>query len=345
MAINKIFKTFDTTDIVSSLTTEITNGLWSGDTGSLSAAYTSSAQSNISGEYYLDVYNKSVTDTSAEVQFSVAYGHISGAGSPSLANLNTSTLPTQANYSQYKNILLPTTATQFQFGPSGNAVGSDDIYIINIQRSRLRQTLDPGNWQVSLSGSKGVYTFIDDSGLSTATVGNTLLGTVYNVRSGSIAAGVVGSGYYGLVFPDAGVIIMQPSSSCALVGMPFPNTGFTVGTFNTSYQSQHGDLYRAISGSMVKGNSFIARSAENIASSHYFVRLRNDEFNYSNNPTYYSGSTGQINQEAFRYKPTTYATTIGLYNSTNELLAVAKLSKPLQKSTDREALVRVRLDY
>ena len=345
MAINKIFKTFDTTDIVSSLTTEITNGLWSGDTGSLSAAYTSSAQSNISGEYYLDVYNKITTDTTTEIQFSVAYGHVSGAGSPSLANLNTSTLPTQANYSQYKNVLLPTTSTRFQFGASGNTVGSDDIYVINIQRSRLRQTLDPGNWQLSLSGSKGIYTFIDDSGLSTAIVGNTLLGTVYNVRSGSIAAGVVGSGYYGLVFPDAGVIIMQPSSSCALVGMPFPITGSATGTFNTSYQSQHADLYRSISGSMAKGNSFIARSAENIASSHYFVRLRNDEFNYSNNPTYYSGSTGQINQDAFRYKPTTYATTIGLYNSTNELLAVAKLSKPLQKSTDREALVRVRLDY
>jgi hypothetical protein len=176
-------------------------------------------------------------------------------------------------------------------------------------------------------------------------VGNTLLGTVYNIRSGSIQGGITGSGYYGLVFPDAGVIVMWPSASAALVGIPAPYTGSGTGTFNSHYWSQHVDLYKSISGSMAAGKSFVARSAENIASTHYFVRLRNDEFNYSNNPTYYSSSNGQIIQDSFKYKPTTYATTIGLYNETNELLAVAKLSKPLQKSIDREALIRVRLDY
>jgi hypothetical protein len=43
--------------------------------------------------------------------------------------------------------------------------------------------------------------------------------------------------------------------------------------------------------------------------------------------------------------PKTYITTVGLYDDNNELLAVAKLSKPLLKSFSREALVRVRLEY
>jgi len=45
------------------------------------------------------------------------------------------------------------------------------------------------------------------------------------------------------------------------------------------------------------------------------------------------------------YSPVTYITTVGLYNDSNELLAVAKLSKPLQKDFTKETLVRVKLDY
>ena len=43
--------------------------------------------------------------------------------------------------------------------------------------------------------------------------------------------------------------------------------------------------------------------------------------------------------------PRSYITTVGLYNDANELLAVAKLSKPLLKSFDREAVVKVKLDF
>jgi hypothetical protein len=89
----------------------------------------------------------------------------------------------------------------------------------------------------------------------------------------------------------------------------------------------------------------IAVGCRTITSTNYFVRLRNTEFNYSNNPTYYTGSNPQNVLPPFRDKALTYATTIGLYNDSNELLAVAKLSRPVQKSTDKEALIRVRLDY
>ena len=38
-------------------------------------------------------------------------------------------------------------------------------------------------------------------------------------------------------------------------------------------------------------------------------------------------------------------TTIGMYNDSNNLLAVAKLSRPLLKDFTKEALVRVKLDF
>jgi hypothetical protein len=75
------------------------------------------------------------------------------------------------------------------------------------------------------------------------------------------------------------------------------------------------------------------------------VRLRNKEYNYSNNPTFSNTSTGVLVQSEFKNDPKVYITTIGLYNDSNELLAVAKLSKPVRKSFDEEVLLRVRLDF
>jgi hypothetical protein len=76
----------------------------------------------------------------------------------------------------------------------------------------------------------------------------------------------------------------------------------------------------------------------------YFCRAESDEFNYSSNPTYLSSS--QIRVKSTRDdSPISYITTVGLYGSDNELLAVAKLSEPLKKTPENEFTLRVRLDY
>jgi hypothetical protein len=54
---------------------------------------------------------------------------------------------------------------------------------------------------------------------------------------------------------------------------------------------------------------------------------------------------GQLAQNSFVNDPKVYITTVGLYNDQRELLAVAKLSKPLLKSFSKEALIRVKLDF
>lgn len=354
-----IFTTLASADIVDLTGTEVTTGLWSLDTGSLGIIYTSSYQVENSGEFYYDLYNLDPSGSSSEVQFSVAYGHVSGGGSPQLVAKNDSTLPTRVIYSQYRNILLDKDVERFSFG----GTESNDIYVINFQRSRLKQALDPGNWELGLKGTVRTSTFIDDSGLTTAVSGNLAVDNVYNIKSGSLATGTIASDtIYGLVFPDYGVIVLYPSAISASIGLsgssaataqqgakdkttaPFaPYTG--IDTSLTSYQYQHEGLVRAISGSMAAGTNFLARSAEAISSKNIFIRLRNTEYNYSNNPSYYTGSAPQNILPAFRTIPRTYITTIGLYNSNNELLAVAKLSKPVQKSPDKEVLVRVRLDF
>ena len=79
-------------------------------------------------------------------------------------------------------------------------------------------------------------------------------------------------------------------------------------------------------------------------SSVYFCRVNHNEYNYSTNPTYLSGSKIRVKTQSSDL-PVSYITTVGLYNDNNELLATAKLSEPLKKSSDTEFTIRVRLDY
>src|SRR6185312_9804714 len=348
------FKRFASTDIVLGNPTTVTEGLWAGDTGSLTLFFTLGSQTtgSTSGQYYWNVYNINPTSSDALIQFAVAYGHRTGGGNQSLTVNNLATLSTEATYLQYRNILLDPGDSQFTFLGNYN---SDHIYVINIERAQLKVQLDPGNWELFLSGTNGIFTFIDDSGQTLSpTLGKT--GQIFNVVSGSLT-GASGStiatsqsatkGGFGLVYPELGIIILSPDAIAATIGMvsggfavsssaPFaPNTG----TITTEY-NQAG-IFNAIR----LGGDFQARSSQTISSTHYFVRLQNQEFCYSNNPTFYNNSNGAIINTDFIQDPRVYPTTIGLYNDNNELLAVAKLSGPVQKSFASELLARVRLDF
>ena len=68
------------------------------------------------------------------------------------------------------------------------------------------------------------------------------------------------------------------------------------------------------------------------------------DYNYSSNPTYINGSKIVVKNERSD-QPVSYLTSIGMYSSDNELLAVAKTSEPLRKDPSNELTLRVRLDY
>ena len=77
----------------------------------------------------------------------------------------------------------------------------------------------------------------------------------------------------------------------------------------------------------------------------YFCRVNHNEFNYSANPSYLDSSKIRVKGDNPAAEPVSYITTVGLYSSDNELLAVAKLSEPLKKTPSNELTLRVRLDY
>ena len=86
------------------------------------------------------------------------------------------------------------------------------------------------------------------------------------------------------------------------------------------------------------------RNEEEVTSTFYYVRVKNADYNFSNNPTF-SDTNGDLTQQTFVRDPKTFVTQVGLYNDNNDLLAVAKVSKPLLKSYSREAIIKVKLDF
>ena len=122
-------------------------------------------------------------------------------------------------------------------------------------------------------------------------------------------------------------------------------TVVAVTIFSLYYQDFRERLSVALLMAISGGADFQVRRTENVSTSHYFVRANNREFNFSNNPTFVSGSTGQFVQSLFERDPRVYITTVGLYDDSNELLAVAKTSKPVEKSFDKEVAIKVKLDF
>ena len=352
---NGIYKKFGAIDKVTNRTEVVTSGIWSGDEGSLNEFYTSSAQLNSStGRYYLDVYNQNVASSSAEVQFSIAYGDANASGSPLIdGGADDSLRQSLAIYNQLKNVLLDSADSYFT-DYAGNDMTS--FYAINVNRARYKERLDPGNISINLSGSvngtASFVTLIDDSGGTDENV--TTAGRVYYLASGSLNIGSAltssintytasnGAGF-GLFYPDMGIILLNPSALSASVnGNLMPAVGATTAKYHQSGSSSGSlKLYDALK----KGADFQARRTENVSTSHYFVRANNREFNFSNNPTFVTGSVGAFVNTSFEKDPKVYITTVGLYDDSNELLAVAKTSKPIEKSFDKEIAIKVKLDF
>jgi hypothetical protein len=342
----RVYTALKVGDVVEGGVEKVTRGLWSGNVGTLTSFHTSSAQSDIQKQYYYEIFDGISTGVTSESQFSVTYGHNQGSGS--LGQNEDS--PSNAIYSQYAQILLPDNQRIFKF----NNTSTQHIYAINLNRARLKDRLDPGNFELHLSkltgastpavhGDNDVISLIDNSGDTQQAA--TQIGRVYSLVSGSILDGVhpVADNVkeYGSVYPEQGVIILN-ADKLDLAGLNFG----TVTTSNTNGDNAF-RLFTSISGAAAinANHGFAARNEERVQSTFYFVRAKNGEYNFSNNPSYTTGSNGAFKQTTFANNPKSYITTVGLYNSTQELLAVAKLSKPILKSFSNEVLVKVKLDF
>jgi len=354
MAIYKNFNiedaaSLESSDVVTNVKDIISSGMWENGSGTLTAFYTSSTQSSSNHQYYLDVYGTNPqSDSTAKPQFSIAYGHLNGSGSAGAVGIDGNRASATV-YRQLVNTLLGPNEEQFQFANTSglNAGKPDYVYAISIARQQLREKMDPGNWELHLSASGipaeyGVIKLIDDSAATTNPTVNQG-GRVFNIVSGSIAGGTADihtaavsepGGGLGLFYPDTGLIILNGPALNVTASL-------STGVASNTEGGNVGKFFTAIAGE----DKFQARREEVITSQHYFCRVPNKQFNFSSNPTFTSGSNGDFTVSTFENNPKTFITQVGLYNDSNELLAVAKLSKPLQKSYSKEAIIKVKLDF
>lgn len=322
-------------------------------------------------KFYLSVYNKLPNSAESYHQFDISYGHRFGSGSYHLIQGGI-TRPSQVMYKKY---LLecyepnPTSSkarpTKFEFK---NGVNGDSVYFIQMDRDQFKDMLDPGNFELCVSplsssvnqlyntgsnctlnqSSTTIYTLIDESwdAKQNATDEKSLKEWYY-VTSGSKRDGVYGEesdNAWGVVFPRIGLIVLDGNvldQSCS---------------FNTVTASIDGDniykLFLSISGSASTtvsrsfSGSFFARSSEKVVKETYFCRVGQNEFNYSTNPTYVSGSDNDLKYTYFGRDPHSYITTIGLYNKAGSLVAVGKVKNPILKNSSKSYVfeVKVRLN-
>ena len=332
---------------------------WSDNTNDLGTAHFSSSTqyvtttSTSSGAFYMEIYSTDpdANPTTAEVQYSIAYGSKTGLGglqfNDGVGAENITA--TKAIYSQYRNLVFGGDETQnFTF----DGYTPDDIYIINVNRARYKNALRLGNIRLKLSASSGgsgqQALFLTDDSVTTSGSANAIragVGREFNlvsgsngVRLGSSNTFVTNSGSYGYVYPDAGFIILNADCLDTTSSLG----GITLGTDVTADNNSQNLI--KLQDSLKAGGSFILDSQEDISSKYYWCRVFNQDFNYTTNDSF-TGTDGTLSFDSMIDNPQVYITTVGLYNDNQDLLAVAKLSQPLPKNYTKEALIKVKLDY
>jgi|TARA_B110000240_G_scaffold91463_1_gene103916 hypothetical protein len=349
--------TLDASDKVLS-TDSVTAAMWSDNTPTLQVFQTSSAQvTSAVKEYYTSVFQTASTGVTAAIQFDVAYANSKGSGSVPLNALVVGTTPTRINYGSYRNLILGDENASFIFGNQS----ASDFYCLPIERARYKQSILPGTWTMNISGAgaNNELRLTDDSVVNTVAQFSDA-GRYYNIISGS--AGVItpggatsamtadgwsiNSGSYGWILPDVNLLLLNAAAFDGATA----DGGINLGTAesNGAWDDNSAKIVDALAvagkfASATKG--FTLNSKEDLSSDFIFCRAKSQEYNYSSNPSFISSSTGAILFDSFIDNPTTYITTVGLYNQSQELLAVAKLSRPLEKDFTKELLVRVKLDF
>jgi len=299
------------------------------------------------------VYDYPYLSSSANHIFDLTFGVSSNMSS----STNTQNAKKLNIYNQMAQVLFgyDVTGNVRNFESDGTVDGSgvmNHCFFLNHSRLLTKDEVKKGSYRVSLLTSGTVegngsgranLQVLGDYGSATEyrTCPSGDYGIIYTSSATPSAAGGVG-----LLFYQAGIVALTSSIFLSEFGAPGDETNVAshpniqgirwAQTASTIEQLSDGfrhTLYDIDFNNTIELNSAI-----------YFCRVNHNEFNYSSNPSYVSGSKIVVKNNVSDL-PLTYITSIGLYSPDNELLAVAKLSEPIRKDPNTELTLRVRLDY
>lgn len=278
-------------------------------------------------------------------------------------------------YNQMAQVLMgyDATGSVLRFDEDGDLLAGgtklDNVFFLNFSRLLCKDEIKKGTFQLEM-GTRATF---DQKGILFA---NRLLITDESGSNGYFTNSPAGE--YGVLYVTASgadtLTTLQRdflNTDRPAVGLLFYQAGIAVISGSIFNDSDHGGLLHTTRGTvrltstsgetgfqMVTGSNIDAiadgirnrisniqfNNTTELNSTVYFCRANHNEFNYSSNPTYVSGSKIRVKTNSTD-NPVSYITTVGLYNDNNELMATAKLSEPLKKSPDTEFTIRARLDY
>ncbi len=359
---SRVYQKFAKRDI-KQIRTNYIDGMFRGNEY-MSCIATSSLQTSSSKKYYYDITD--CTDCNEEPHYSVAFGHYAGSGSIFEA-FEDEDSPSRSIFSQHRLSALDSFEEGFTYYNNGEQTSSM-FYAMKFYRNTMKDRIDPGNFEINLSELNGlsytnnfytgsnvqvsssnkIMTLIDNSGDLTELISCEHKNTMrsFDIVSGSLRDGIHSSGTgsyltnpniktYGKVYPSLGLIILDATSLNSELNFNTV-TGSNIEGDN-SYK-----LFTSLSGSTAMGYYSRFRNSKQRDISEYAVRIAPVECNYTNNPTYIK-EYGRFRKPTFIENPVTYISTVGLYNSARELLAVAKLSKPIKKTKHDTVDIKIRL--
>ena len=319
---------------------------------------------------FQSVYDYPFLSSSANHIFDIAVGYSSTSplsGAASTQNAKKINL-----YNQMAQVLsgYDTNGNVRPFDADGTLSSGEkikDAILVNFSRLLVKDEVKKGSFSMIIgTGSDPTLTSSFEQHTRAVTINDSGAETSYKVNSpageyGILKSNAVGTPNVGLLYYQAGIAVLTASifqsSSDGLAHTrhnfnPLPAATTHTGLFVS--MSAVGNIYDTMTGSTtdVAADS-IRRRVANISfnnttelnSTIYFCRANHNEFNYSSNPTYLTGSKIRVKNNNILAPPKAYVTTVGLYSADNELLAVAKLSEPLKKDPTNELTLRVRLDY
>ena len=324
----------------------------------ISGTYSDLNIKNYSHGMFQSVYDYPYLSSSANHIFDITVGYsstsgLSGSGGTHVQrgdkiDIYNEMAQVMAGYSSTGNI--NTFDHSGSFG--SNAVTTmRDVIVFNFARLLTKDQIQisAGGFQMSLGVGAAYATPYSDNLLiqdnnGTNSFSNSPAGRFNTLFATN--AGVVANEACGLIFYDAGVAVVTSS----VFNKPFNGASDCVMSAQFTPNKDMDEML--VTGSISGSCDAIRRRVQNISfnnttelnSTIYFCRSSFNEFNYSSNPTYITGSKLRVKNVATD-DPVSYITTVGLYSPDNELLAVGKVSEPLKKTPSNEYTLRVRLDY
>jgi hypothetical protein len=330
-----------------------------------SGTYSNENIKNFTHGMFQSVYDYPYLSSSANHIFDITCGYDESSALSASSNVQNSK---KINlYNQFSQVLLGYTGSAntvrlFENDLRLDGTGSmKNVMVLSFSRLITKDQVKKGTFSLELGrgtwGDRHSETItLQDVKANTTGEGTTNTiggdyGVLYDTTASATAADNTSS--YGVVFYQAGIAVLSSSiwdqattvgygqfasgAASAVTGVLGPALGCSASIATSSISGTCDALRERVT------NLTFNNSTE-INSTIYFCRLPVNKFNYSSNPTYVSSSKIRVKNNASDL-PVAYATTVGLYNARNELLAVAKLSEPLKKSPQNELTIRVRLDY